>query len=928
MIRLATSTSRLTRILLAMLLLLTDSSSIVFCPMLQAEESSVPRATVLKSLAAGNFAAGNYAQAAAYYEEAIQNGATLARQEQLDYAKALELTNALAKAQSVIQLLLKEHPDDKDALQSMAAIQMRRRDFSEAASAFKRLRALAPAEEHYAFSYAQTLLWAGQLQEAEIEITALLKRNPERQSYQELLAEATFLKKDFAKAGVLYSELAKIEPRKKEFHERAASSYFYAQKYAQAWQEYEWLREQKVLTPQTREEQASVANAMQKYDVAEASFGEMLQSAPRNPVYLQGLLDAQLGQKQFQAAQQTARRLLDLAPEDRTKQLRFAQICVWGKQYADAMPILQKLAEGPESGDVERELYADALFWGGDPAKACPVYEQLLAKLPDNVNIRFKLTDAAMAAQNFSLAALHLQVLFKSKPDDYSLDQRYIQALYLSNRHAEAYQRIKKYIAYAPPNKFIYRLAGDLAAEKREFEQAVTYYQRALELGDDQRDTSIKLARVLSWKRDYKQSHAIYDELIRQQPDDWETRREKARMYGWERKYRQSIATYDAMIQARLGGENVRLERAAKNAFYMQRDRSAIKGYRALLDKEPDNLEALFDLGQVYSRQSMWQPARESYRKTLTIYPEHYQAKQAMTRINRIADSYALTPSYSYERKKSTSREADIQTHTASAGLGRWIKDSWELGFQGGYERYELAENLGVNADTLRMQGRYVAHPNWDFTLSGGLRQIGQEIGDEGLYDARIHILPIDMLPIELYSQRKEYYENAWTVENGLYQIKNGGRVGIQPNNNLKWSAWGEDGFMSDGNNRSEAGTDVQWKILPEPYCLTTSWRGVLYGFRWKNPAYFSPQSFWEQSVNLDWCQYIGDEELFWGSLRTYYDIGCGYGWDESGKPNYRLRAGLHHDINENWSIHLEGAVQQGSEYQQQRIDMHFKLLF
>lgn len=902
----------------------------VLTGLVYAEESeqSVSRVTVLRRLAAKTFAAHDYAKAAAYYEEALQNKGTLDRREQLDYAKSLELTKEYDKALAVLQAILKAHPDDREALDGLAAIQMSRRDFTQALLTYKRLTELEPEQEAYALSYAKTLLWAGKPTEAEAELNRLLVRSPKRQEYLALQAEIVFTAKDYGRAATLYAVLAERYPQQAIYQERTASAFQYAKKSGEAWPYYEWLREHKALTPELERERADAANALKRYAEALMGFENYLKMKPDNPGALQGLLDAQLGLKRFAEARSTAKVLLAATPNDPARQLQYAEICVWSKDYTDAIPLLAKLAEKPEAERAVRELYADALFWGGEPQKATPIYRRILEDAPKDNNLRFKLADAAMGAQDFPLAKEQLAVLAQQNPDDASLEARLIQTLYLSGDKDEALERLQKYIDYAPPNKDMFRLAGDLEAEKRNFTQSVSYYQRAIEAGDDWRDTRVHLARVLSWNRQYKQAYRTYDELLQEQPEDWKVRREKARVYGWERKYGRSLAEYDKMVEKGQGGDAVKFERMAKGSFYAQRDRNAIASYKKVLADDPENLEALFDLGQVYSRQSMWGPARETYERALAVYPKHFQAAESLDRVNRIENSFALTPTYSYDRRKSSSRETDIQIHTATADLGHWFHDRFDVGLEGGYERYALDHNEGVNAGTMLARGRLEMHPDWDFSLAGGLRQLGNGISAEGIYEARLRAMPLSFLPVELYSLREDFYQNSYTVNTGIYQLKNGGRVGVQPNNNWKVNAWAEKGFFSDNNGREEVGADVQWKILPEPYRLLATWRGVYYGFRRQDTEYFSPEYFWEQSAHLDWRQYLGNEELFWGSLRTYYDFGIGYGWDKSGEPNYRLRGGLHHDVNESLSLHLDGGIQQGKEYQQQRVDFRVKVLF
>jgi hypothetical protein len=149
-----------------------------------------------------------------------------------------------------------------------------------------------------------------------------------------------------------------------------------------------------------------------------------------------------------------------------------------------------------------------------------------------------------------------------------------------------------------------------------------------------------------------------------------------------------------------------------------------------------------------------------------------------------------------------------------------------------------------------------------------------------------------------------------------------------QPNDNWRMTLGGTYGDFTDGNDRREAHGEVRWKVHPAPHRLTVVYAGSWYGFDETSPDYFSPDDFWQQSVGLQWRHYLSEDELFWGSRRTYYDLGYAYGWDKNDEGSHIVEVMLHHDIDERRRVHLEARTSMGDVYDEQRLTLRFEWSF
>ncbi len=571
------------------------------------------------------------------------------------------------------------------------------------------------------------------------------------------------------------------------------------------------------------------------------------------------------------------------------------------KNRPDRVPLLRRLAS---LYDRQERFEASAALYRR--------LAEVTSRQPDALE---GLLNALLALKRFEKARRISRQLLDAAPDDVERLARHGRICVWAQAHDEAREVFAHLLSRTPDDPHVARLAADLAAEQQDYERAVRLYRKAVARGDASRETRIRLARVLSWDQRYGQALDTYQAWIDEHPADWQARREKARVLGWARKYKQALAAYDAALRTAPDNRRLQLEREAKQAFYAQSDRIAIARYAALIAAEPENLEARFDLAQVFSRQSMWTRARPAYRRVLEIYPGHFRARQALDRVNALSRSWGLRPRYTYERRKSPSRLTDIRTHAVDLRLGHWWRDVWDLSLDAAHENHGFADHRDVDADVVRLSGRFFAHPRWDALLRVGARHCNAGVDDEWLYAARVRAWPVRAVRLEAYSRREDFYENAATVDAGLYRRTHGALAHLQPNDNWQLQVWAQRSDLADGNDREEAGGELRWKILPEPRRLSLTYRAVHDGFAEGDPAYFSPGSFWTQQIQLDWRHQLGKHELFWGSPRTYYDLGYGYGWDKSGEPGHTFRAAAHHDVNERLSLHLEGRATVGDVY-------------
>lgn len=817
-------------------------------------------------------------------------------------------------------------PDDR--LQEFAVVLSTLERHEEAARRYAELVRRHPESEAHRLALAQAWLWAEAHENADAAVADLLRIAPDNDAYLDLQADIAFAAQAFRTAAKRYEARVKAHPEHPGYRLRAARSHLYANQPDAAMPHFDWLREHGHAVAEFTVEQARAANVLGEYRQALRLLEPLLAADPGRLDLWQDVLDAQLGLERFDEAVDVSDLLFEASAQTPDDRLQHAERCLWAKQYDAAQTVLAPLVDTDKPDPRALRMYADALLWSDAAAEAYPYYARLLVLEPEDVALRRTVAETAMAAQAHAEALAAYEHLLRLTPDDATLHTESIRALYLTGQKDAAFSRVADALDRHPRHAPLARLGADMALERHDYPHAIEWYRRALEFGDTEHETRLRLARVLSWNQNYREAQTEYDALIATHPDDVSLQREQARVYGWARQYRKALDAYDRILAARDGPEPVRLERIAKHAFYRGHDRKAIRAYDDLIEKEPDNLEAHFDLGQVYSRQSMWKKARRQYEAVLQIEPGHLRAPQALDKVNRHALGFDLESGYRYDRRESTGQMTDMRTQTVPMSLHTWIREAWCLTYHHELEHYAFESGWSVPAQQIRGQIQTPPNALWDVQAGGGIRQLGRGVRDEWLYNLRGRLRLAGLAFLDVSSRRVAFYENEATLRNGLYQLRHDARATLRANDNLSATGWAQVGNLSDNNLRLESGAEGQWKVIPEPYRLTLTWRSTWYGYTATREAYFTPSYFYEHWIFADWRHYLSREELFWGSRRTYYEVGYGTGFDKNREWGHVIRGGAYSDVRPWLSVGAQVHFRLGKVYREQRVEGTVRLLF
>jgi tetratricopeptide (TPR) repeat protein len=388
------------------------------------------------------------------------------------------------------------------------------------------------------------------------------------------------------------------------------------------------------------------------------------------------------------------------------------------------------------------------------------------------------------------------------------------------------------------------------------------------------------------------------------------------------RRIRWLLLDYRAKRREEAGME---LEREAKSRKGL-RDRAAIACYCRLLELEPANAEAAFDLAQVHG--TLQRTANEllGYARTLEIDSQNRDAMIASDRASRELNPQ-LRLTFALEHENGRSGLADI----TRVRWGELVQ--WPLGDEGEFLRLGAA--------------RVSYHPALDRKLDGNILtvQLHKRAKPDLLlfadvnyehYSDRLHSRPT-------WDVGAEWSDDWWTLRGealGEFVLQNGealrqdiwragGRWSVGYRVDRRWDLGAKYGYWrySDGNDLNEYLLAANYKISFVPRQLTATFS--IDGQSFREPSvfvgpgdsivnavhpYFTPRGFVLYQGRLTYTEYLS-RDYFLHANTCWYTLQYGLAWDSEFVNYHILRGALSRDCCSWLTLALDGSVTASQAY-------------
>ena len=267
-----------------------------------------------------------------------------------------------------------------------------------------------------------------------------------------------------------------------------------------------------------------------------------------------------------------------------------------------------------------------------------PVYRALLRHDPDNPRILhllgLLLVDRNQPAQAISLIQRSLEL----RPDVAVAYCDLARAFRKSQDLDAALDAGRRAMALDPGLSDAFLQTGLSLADRESFDEAMAHLQRAIELAPKSIPALKGLGACHMRRRDYAQAAAVWEAALSLDPDDAEMLEAYAGSLTELRRYDEADHLFRYLIER--GSEQAEVHQGLAAMLFRQGDGDAsIEVCRTALEKFPDNITLLLQIGAAEGLMGRFDKAEAAYRHVLTLQPDSSEALNGLASAGQALDA-------------------------------------------------------------------------------------------------------------------------------------------------------------------------------------------------------------------------------------------------------------------------------------------------
>lgn len=555
-----------------------------------------------------------------------------------------------------------------------------------------------------------------------------------------------------------------------------------------------------------------------------------------------------------------------------------------------------------------------------------------------------------------------------------------------------AIELFNQIMSWDPGNQAALVSRGEAKASLRDegmTQSALTDFDRLLRQAPSNIRARLGVARIQASMKLYDEAVKSYDLILQHDPTYSVAIREKARAQTWSQDPESATATYAQLAEAEafsLGGTGMptaadvegrhlagaanaeietiaSLEQRSKTMLLNRQYYKSIPLLRSLIETEPSNQEARFDLAQALSNTGQTTKAIDAYESILQINPNHREARIALSR-----NTHDLTPSFhtAFESINQDSNDRTGSGDGSSLAISKFsVGTSLPLGdidekLSLTYTKLDLSPGFGdlpINTDGYsgnvftigyknnpqqNAQGasRFLVHSN--LNLEGYVNDLDKSM----TYDIGVDVALDDELTLfaSIFSENVIENQNS-LVSKGDHLIlidaqpgggtvldasnpvsRDGVNIGLTYLVNRSWESNIRLTTASYSDDNSLLGLHVanMLNITLPPKELKVS---LVYDYQdFGNDTqenyqenvgaarYFAPNGYTSYAASIGWRQWIG-KDFFKGANQTWYDLAYSSIWDSEGDNYDNIRATFNYDFDDHTSLLVKTSLLNSAYY-------------
>lgn len=227
--------------------------------------------------------------------------------------------------------------------------------------------------------------------------------------------------------------------------------------------------------------------------------------------------------------------------------------------------------------------------------------------------------------------------LLRKSPDDDVTRFKLIEELTKAKRYEEAYNQLE-YLSpkYADQKNYIDLYEKVTTLRKLYYADRIKYYKDLLSKNSNNRKALAELGNLYSNNRDYDLAIQLYENFLTMNPNDSEIRFRLTELLIWQKDLCKAKDEADILIKSDPSKVDYQLL-AAKIYFWLDTDLAkSEKLFNNVLEKEPDNLDALTELGNLLIRNENVESAKNIITRIESIDKTNQNLAQLKNNLNNL----------------------------------------------------------------------------------------------------------------------------------------------------------------------------------------------------------------------------------------------------------------------------------------------------
>jgi tetratricopeptide (TPR) repeat protein len=367
------------------------------------------------------------------------------------------------------------------------------------------------------------------------------------------------------------------------------------------------------------------------------------------------------------------------------------------------------------------------------------------------------------------------------------------------------------------------------------------------------------------------------------------------------------------------------------------RNMRAVPVYQQLIDLEPGNEEALFDLGQVYGGLKQTRNALLPLSQVLEVEPQHRESLIALERasLEISPQMHSWVDFFNQRGRDGLAQIARTKLGTAAILPFGDENEFIRLGFARVYYRPSNDPTLDGNIFTIRAQKKFIhdqllAHAQLNYEHYEG------RLDDRPTFDAGGTFDVCDLLRVRATGFLENVVENSESLRQDIYRL--GATLGLDIHATRYWNFGGmyRLAYYSDENylNQMFLYKEVNLSLPPRQLKLVGTVNYLSYSQQTIFPTpqqdtivgavhpYFAPASYAYYEGRIEWYHWIS-RDYFTYSNQCWYSLQYGIGWDSRFVSYHDVRAILHLDLKSWLTVGVQAQALFSEVYESQGVQVY-----